>query len=257
MIFRVRNIGKGRNGSPVIFSSMSNANYKNIDKTVDILSKFKKVLFLTCSNRYSEIEEKQTPKSTILAEVIAEQLDNVTLINVPDLKIYPCEGNVSREDGNKCGVKEALLKDKEKNPSGYHRCWASIHNEDDELWKISKELFESDCVVFFASVRWGQANMYYQKLIERLNWINNRFVPLGENNIIEDTVSGFIIVGQHKKADEICKLQYEVHDYYGFKPNEELYWYWMAENIDFDDETLKGYLESYPKFYKNFRIKKI
>lgn len=236
---------------------MSFANYKNIDKTINILSKFNKVLFLTCSNRYSEIEEKQTPKSTILAEVIADKLDNVTLINVPELKIYPCEGNVSREDGNKCGIKDALLKDKEKNPSGYHRCWASLHNEDDELWKISKELFESDCVMFFASVRWGQANMYYQKLIERLNWINNRFVPLGENNIIEDITSGFVIVGQHENADVVCKLQYEVHDYYGFKPNKDLYWYWMAEHIDYNDETLKGYLESYPKFYKMFRIKKI
>jgi hypothetical protein len=30
----------------------------------------------------------------------------------------------------------------------------------------------------------------------------------------------------------------------------------MAENIDFDDETLKGYLESYPKFFKEFKIEK-
>jgi multimeric flavodoxin WrbA len=235
---------------------MEKANYKSIDRTIEILSKFQKVLFLTCSNRYKDIEKKQTPKSTILAEVIAQNLDNVTMINVPDLTIYPCEGNVSREDGNKCGVKEALLKDKEKNPSGYHRCWASLHNEDDELWKISKELFESDCVVFFASVRWGQANMYYQKLIERLNWINNRFVPLGENNVIKDITSGFIIIGQHENADSICKLQFEMHDYYGFKPNEELYWYWMAENVEYDDETIEGYLESYPKFYKNFKIEK-
>jgi multimeric flavodoxin WrbA len=184
-------------------------------------------------------------------------LDNVTIINIPDLIIHPCEGNVSREDGNKCGIKEALLKDKEKNPSGFHRCWASIHNEDDELWKVSKELFESDCVVFFASVRWGQANMFYQKLIERLNWINNRYIPLGESNIIKDITSGFVIVGQHENADNICKLQYEVHDYYGFKADKDLYWYWMAEDITLDEETLRGYLESYPEFYKDFKIKKV
>lgn len=235
---------------------MKVANYKNIDKTLNILKKFKKVLFLTCSNRYKDIEKTQTPKSTIIAEVMAEILDNVTIINVPDLKIYPCEGNVSREDGNKCGIKEALLKDKEKNPSGYHRCWASIHNEDDELWKISKELFESDCVMFFSSVRWGQANMFYQKLIERLNWINNRFIPYKEDNIIKDITSGFVIVGQHEFANKICELQYHVHDYYGFKPNKDLYWYWMAEDVTWEKETLKGYLESYPKFYKNFKIKK-
>ena len=95
---------------------MEKADFENIDKTIKILKKFKKVLFLTCSNRYQKILEKQSPKSTILAEVIAQNLDNVTIINVPDLNIYPCEGNVSREDGNQCGLKEALLKDKEKNP---------------------------------------------------------------------------------------------------------------------------------------------
>lgn len=236
---------------------MSSANFKNIDKTIEILSKFNKVLFLTCSNRYSEIEEKQTPKSTILAEVIADKLDNVTLINVPELKIYPCEGNVSREDGNKCGIKDALLKDKEKNPSGYHRCWASIHNEDDELWKISKELFESDCVIFFASVRWGQANMFYQKLMERLNWINNRFVPLGENNIVKDITSGLIIIGQHYGAEQICELQFEIHKYYGFEPNKNLYWYWNCDNIEYNEETLEQYKKSYPKFYKTFKIEKL
>lgn len=235
---------------------MGVADFKNIEKTLEILQKFKKVLFLTCSNRYEEIEKKQTPKSTILAEVIADKLDNVTIINIPDLKIYPCEGNVSREDGNKCGIKDALLKDKEKNPSGYHRCWASIHNEDDDLWKVSKELFESDCVIFFASVRWGAANMFYQNLIERLNWINNRMVPLGENNIVKNITSGFVIVGQLEFAKGITELQYEVHNYYGFKPNKDLYWCWMAEDIEYDDETLKGYLESYPKFYKEFRIEK-
>ena len=229
-------------------------NYKNIEQTIEILSKYKKVLFLTCSNRYQKILEKQTPKSTILAEVIAKKLDNVTTINVPDLNIHPCEGNVSREDGNKCGLKDALLKDKEKNPSGYHRCWASIHNEDDELWKISKELFESDCVVFFTSVRWGNANMFYQKLIERLNWINNRYIPGGEPNIIKDITSGFICVGQHQYADSITKLQKDNHDYYGFKINDDLYWYWMAENVEYDEETYQGYLESYPEFFENFKI---
>ena len=229
-------------------------NYKNIEQTIEILSKYKKVLFLTCSNRYQKILEKQTPKSTILAEVITKKLNNVTTINVPDLNIHPCEGNVSREDGNKCGLKEALLKDKEKNPSGYHRCWASIHNEDDELWKISKELFESDCVIFFTSVRWGSANMFYQKLIERLNWINNRYIPGGEPNIIKDIASGFICVGQHQYAKEIIKLQKENHEYYGFEINDKLYWYWNAEDIKYDDETYEGYLKSYPKFYENFKI---
>ena len=234
---------------------MKEGNLKVLKNTIKELGKYKKVLLLTCSNRGEEVSKTQLPKSSILARVIHNNLDNSTIIDVTKLKIYPCEGNVSRMEGNVCGIKEALLDDPEKNPSGYHRCWASVHNPDDELWKISKELFESDCVVFFASVRWGQANMFYQKLIERLNWINNRFIPYGEENIIKNISSGFIIIGQHKYGDDIAELQYNNHEYYGFDVNKELYWNWNAEDIEFDDETLQGYLDSYPEFFDDFKIK--
>ena len=234
---------------------MKEGNLKVLKNTIKELEKYKKVLLLTCSNRGEEVSKTQLPKSSILAHVIHNNLDNSTIIDVTKLKIYPCEGNVSRMEGNVCGIKEALLDDPEKNPSGYHRCWASVHNPDDELWKISKELFESDCVVFFASVRWGQANMFYQKLIERLNWINNRFIPYGEENIIKDISSGFIIIGQHKYGDDITELQYNNHEYYGFDVNKELYWNWNAEDIEFDDETLQGYLDSYSEFFDEFKIK--
>ena len=234
---------------------MKEGSLKVLKNTIKELEKYKKVLLLTCSNRGEEVSKTQLPKSSILARVIHNNLDNSTIIDVTKLKIYPCEGNVSRMEGNVCGIKEALLDDPEKNPSGYHRCWASVHNPDDELWKISKELFESDCVVFFASVRWGAANMFYQKLIERLNWINNRFIPYGEENIIKNISSGFIIIGQHKYGDDIAELQYNNHEYYGFDVNKKLYWNWNAEDIEFDDETLQGYLDSYPEFFDEFKIK--
>ena len=234
---------------------MKEGNLKVLKNTIKELEKYKKVLLLTCSNRGEEVSKTQLPKSSILARVIHNNLGNSTIIDVTKLKIYPCEGNVSRMDGNVCGIKEALLDDPEKNPSGYHRCWASVHNPDDELWKVSKELFESDCVVFFASVRWGAANMFYQKLIERLNWINNRFIPYGEENIIKNISSGFIIVGQHEYGDDIAELQYNNHEYYGFEVNKELYWNWSAEDIEYDDETLQGYLDSYPEFFDDFKIK--
>lgn len=234
---------------------MKEGNHSKLKKTIEQLQKYKKVLLLTCSNRGAEVIKTQTPKSTILARVINKNVDNSNLIDVTKLKIYPCEGNVSRMEGNVCGIKEALLEDEEKNPSGYHRCWASINNPDDELWQISKELFESDCVIFFASVRWGSANMFYQKLIERLNWINNRYIPYGESNIIKDITSGFIIVGQHQYADHICKQQYNNHTDYGFKSDKNLYWYWNAEDIEYDEETLQGYIESYPEFFEEFKIR--
>ena len=122
----------------------STGNFKKLKKTILELDKLDKVLLLSCSNRYNWDDNKiDIPKSTILAMIIQEYLgDKAVLIDVPELKIYPCEGNVSRSDGNSCGLKKAMLKSDSKNPSGYHRCWASINNKDDELWKISKELFD-------------------------------------------------------------------------------------------------------------------
>ena len=143
--------------------------WKSIKKTIDILKEKKKVLLLSCSNRYNwDKNDIDVPKSKMLAMYINDELgDKSVLIDVPELKILPCEGNVSRKDGDSCGVKKAKLEDKDKNPSGHHRCWVNINEPSDELWKISKELFESDAVIFFSSVRWGQANMFYQNLFER------------------------------------------------------------------------------------------
>ena len=94
---------------------------------IDRLSEKKKVLFLTTSNRWEG--SKEIPKSTILAKDIAQAIEEtsdceVTVLEIPKLKIYPCEGNVSGMDGNSCGVKDSILKDKTKNPTGNHRCWA-------------------------------------------------------------------------------------------------------------------------------------
>jgi len=231
------------------------ATSKELQATVNYLNGKKRVLLLTTSNRYQiPEEEKDIPKSTQLAQVIKKALgEKVVLIDVPELKIYPCEGNVSRRDGNSCGLKDALLKSKTKNPSGNHRCWASINNPDDELWKISKELFESDAVVFFASIRWGQANGYYQKLIERLNWIENRHTTLEENNVVKNIEAGFICIGQNWNGPEVVKTQKQVHEFYGFKTPDTLYWNWQYTEDELD-ETQESYKKSASEFKKTFKI---
>jgi multimeric flavodoxin WrbA len=231
--------------------------YKALKKTLDILKNKDKVLLLSCSNRFNWDEDNiDIPKSKVLAAYLKEELgDKATLVDVSELKIFPCEGNVSRKDGNSCGIKKALLKDDKKNPSGYHRCWASLNNKSDELWKVSKELFESDAVIFFSSVRWGQANMYYQNLIERLTWIENRHATLGEKNIVEDIESGFICVGQNWNGENVTEVQKKVHEFYGFKTNDELYWNWQYTK-KVDDESQSSYKKSHDKFMKDMKLNK-
>jgi|694.fasta_scaffold04100_20 multimeric flavodoxin WrbA len=229
---------------------------EKLDETIKALQKKEKVLLLSCSNRYNWDENKiDIPKSRILAEYIAKELgDKAKFIDVTELKIHPCEGNVSRKEGNSCGIAKAELKDKKKNPTGNHRCWASINFKYDELWKISKELFESDCVIFFSSVRWGSANMFYQNLIERLTWIQNRHTTLGEKNVVKGIESGMISVGQNFNGEGVIELQKEIHRFYGFDINNKLYWNWQyTESVN--DESQKSYKDAFGAFVKDFDIK--
>jgi multimeric flavodoxin WrbA len=229
--------------------------WKSIKETLDILKDKKKVLLLSCSNRHNwDKNDIDIPKSKMIAMYLKDELgDKSVLMDVSELNIVPCEGNVSRKDGNSCGILKALLKNKEKNPSGEHRCWASINNPKDELWKISKELFESDAVIFFSSVRWGQTNMFYQNLIERLTWIENRHATLGESNLVKDIETGFICVGQNWNGENVTETQMKVHEFYGFKPNKNLYWNWQyTKNVN--DETQKSYKKSHKKFIEDTKI---
>lgn len=220
---------------------------KQLEKAVEYLNTKGKVLLITTSNRWikHEAELGDIPKSTRIAQVIQRSLGahRCTLVDASKLKIYECEGNVSSRDGNSCGVRGSKLEDKEKNPSGHLRCWASYNNPDDELWKIVTPLLEANVVIFLGSIRWGQANAIYQRLIERLDWLENRWTTLKESNIIKDIESGFIFIGQNWNGAEVVKLQKQVHTFYGFKPADELYFNWQFTE-DVNDESKDSYKEA-------------
>jgi multimeric flavodoxin WrbA len=223
-------------------------NIDNILRTIAHL-KGKRVLLITTSTRWEGDED--LPKSSRLANVIADHLESATIIDASKLHIYQCEGNVSRTEGNNCGVKDSALKDSEKNPSGCHRCWASINHKDDELWKISRELFQSDAVIFFVSTRWGSANAVYQKLIERLNWIENRHTTLGEENIVKNIEAGIIVTGHNWNGNSVIELQKQVLNFYGFQVPNELSWNWQWTS-DPNDESREGYLQDPMDFAVKF-----
>lgn len=225
---------------------------KKLKRLIESLKTKKKVLLLTTSNRWS----KDIPKSSLLAMQVKDELGaKAVLIDVGKLKIYPCEGNVSNSIGNNCGVKGSLLKDKRKNPSMCHRCWASLNNSDDELWKISKKLLNSDDVIFFGSVRWGQMNAEYQKLIERLTWLENRHVSLGEENILKNIEAGLICVGHNWNAWLVKLVQRKVLDFFGFKTPRKYFITWQY-TLNPYKESLDSYKKAKPKFLKDFGLKK-
>ncbi len=221
----------------------------------------KKVLFITTSTRYPFNThydkggvELELPKSTELALFIKEQIPNKSeWLDVPQLKIVPCEGNVSHKSGNSCGVLDAKLNTKDKNPTGHHRCWASVNDPSDQLWRVSKEVFKSDIVLFFASIRWGQTNSEYQKLIERLTWLENRHHTLGEDNILQGKQAGFICIGQNWNGANVTMTQKNVLGFYGFDTPDNLFWNWQY-TTDTNDETQTSYKMSDSKFHLDLGI---
>jgi len=228
---------------------------ENYLKTVEHLKIKNKILFLVTSNRWSGEVGGETAKSTQLAQKMAKEigLDRVEIIDVSKLKIYPCEGNVSTKRGNTCGLKETNLKDLEKNPSGCHRCWASLNNPDDELWKVSKALLASEVVVFFGSIRWGQMNSFYQKLIERLTWLENRHSTLGEDNLLAKIEAGVIVLGHNWNSENVVVLQKQVLSFFGFKVVESLSWFWQFSTDD-SEESNESYQTDVAKFKEEFFV---
>jgi len=211
----------------------------------------KKILFLTTSNRWSG--DKELPKSSIIADELVKKLGTGTIINVSKLKIFPCEGNVSTKRGNTCGLKEAMLKDKDKNPTENIRCWAAVNNKSDELYKVANAIFEADIIIFFGSVRWGKMNSIYAELIERLTWLENRHATLGESNLLKDKECGIVAVGHNWNGENVIKLEKEVFKFFGFKTPEQLSFNWQWTNNK-TDESKQSYLESFGDFLKEFNF---
>lgn len=209
----------------------------------------KKIVFLTTSNRWEG--EKELPKSSIIADELKKRLDNVDIINVSKLKIFPCEGNVSTHKGNVCGVKDALLKTND--PNKFIRCWASVNNKSDELHKVANAIYDADIVIFFGSIRWGKMNAIYSQLIERLTWLENRHTTLGESNLLKDKECGVVAVGHNWNGEEAVKLEKEVLSFFGFKTPNQLSFNWQFTK-DKSDETKKGYKDEYSTFLKEFNF---
>ena len=210
----------------------------------------RRALVVATSNRWKG--EGEVAKSTLLAQVVAKEA-GATFIDASKLRIATCEGNISSIKGNKCGVKGALLKDPSRNSGGIHRCWASINNPDDELWRVSKPLLESDVVVFFASVRWGQTNSVYQRLIERLSWIENRWTTLGEENVLQGVEAGIVLVGHNWNGEVVLETQRRVLSFFGFDvpANLSFGWQWTQDE---GDETQEGYKADPKDFGDDFGI---
>lgn len=227
-------------------------------RLVEHLASKDDILLLTTSNRFDK-HAWDVPKTTQLARRIEEQLKQrgkrVTLLDVASLHIHTCEGNISGARGNNCGIRGAKLLDRRKNPTGQHRCWASINNKDDELYKVSRELFRSQAVIFFVSVRWGQTNSVYQRLFERLSWIENRVSSLGQPPIpqLKNLEAGIVVFGHNWNDQQVLMTQMKNFEWFGWKAPDALSFKWQYTK-DAAEESLESYCDAIEEFGKLVQI---
>ena len=95
--------------------------------------------------------------------------------------------------------------------------------------------------------------MFYQKLIERLTWLENRHSTLGEENIIKNIDGGIVIIGQNYHGKNVLSTQKSVLQFYGFKVPESLSSNWQYTSNALD-ETGKSYKLAIKIFNKIFGI---
>lgn len=225
---------------------------EDVRRFIEKLTPCKKVTFITTSTRSPYVEKfGESPKSSQLARNLAEKLKQrdvkVEIIDAAKLNIHNCLGCVSELHGNNCGVKESAVKGDVKNPHGHLRCWASHDFEDDELYKIANAIYDSQAVIFFGSQRWGSVNAIYQKVIERLDWMENMHSTLGEKSTIDNIMAGLVVIGQNWQVDQSLTTQKKVLEFFGFQVPEELYMGWQYTR-DVNDESPEAYRDAVDTF---------
>lgn len=172
----------------------------------------------------------------------------VKIINASKLHIV---NNLSCYSG---GGKNCASKD-----AGPYRCWAhKLSHESPEEYggkdqmSVLYDAFEdADIVLFCTSVRWMSHSALMQKIIERMNTLENRVSVYGEKSPLEGKKCGIITVGQHYKAQDVAEHLMEVMELMGFEVPANAMFVWQKtldmnqeQGNSSNDKFIKKYMEN-------------
>lgn len=108
--------------------------------------------------------------------------------------------------------------------AGKYRCWAHhLSQQDpakyggkDEMGVIYDNLDWCDIFVFVTSNRWGSHSALAQKIIERMNTIENRSSVYGEPYIMSGKSLGIVVAGLHWETARIGEHLQKALRWFGF-----------------------------------------
>lgn len=103
-------------------------------------------------------------------------------------------------------------------------------------------------------MRWGQTNGIYQRLFERLSWIENRVSSLGEKPIpqLKGLEAGLVLFGQNWNNKNVFETQKKNFEWFGWKTPAALSFFWQhTRNIG--DESPDSYRDAIGEFKELLR----
>ncbi len=108
--------------------------------------------------------------------------------------------------------------------SGPYRCWAHKLSEEnpkeyggvDEMSLIYDGIEWADAIIIGTSVRWMNYSAVLQKMIERMNTLENRASVYGEPNPNHGKKAAFVVSGAHYQTQEVGSRLVEVFEQLGF-----------------------------------------
>lgn len=100
--------------------------------------------------------------------------------------------------------------------SGPYRCWANVGDKADQMPQVYDGLAWADVVIVTTSVRWGSHTAVLQRMIERMNTLENRATSYGEPYPLLGKKLGVVVTGLHWRAAQVADRLLETLRWWGF-----------------------------------------
>jgi NAD(P)H-dependent FMN reductase len=113
--------------------------------------------------------------------------------------------------------------------AGPYRCWAHVNSVQDpekyggvdEMPLIYDKLRWADVVIFCTSTRWGSHSALLQKIIERMNTLENQGATWGEPYPMAGKRCGVVVGGLHWKTQRVADQLQETFRWFRFDVPQE------------------------------------
>lgn len=131
--------------------------------------------------------------------------------------------------------------------AGPYRCWAhhssmkepEKYGGRDQMPIIYDNLAWCDTFVFSTSTRWGSHSALAQKIIERMNTLENRATTYGEPYPLKGKRLGVVVTGQHWQTGRVGNHLLEVFRWFGFatQPDDATVLAWQRTRDPFIEQV--------------------